>query len=58
MNVGLRALLLLVATVLFIIGIFVEPENQLDFITIGLACLAGAFAVSDLGWDRRVGTRR
>ena len=57
MNVGLRAILMLAATVLFIIALF-SDVHQGDLIAVGLACFAGAFAVADFGWDRRLGTRR
>jgi hypothetical protein len=55
MNLGLRALLLLGAVVLFVIAIF-SDIHQGDFIAAGLACVAGALAVTDMGWDRPIGT--
>jgi hypothetical protein len=51
MNVGLRALLLLVAVVCFVIAIFTDL-HQGDWIAAGLACSAGAVLVREMGWDR------
>jgi hypothetical protein len=51
MNIGLRQLLLLVATVAFVIAIF-NKSNWLDWVAIGLACSAGATLVREMGWDR------
>ena len=55
MNVGLRALLMLVALVFFVIAIF-SDLHQGDFIAVGLACVAGAWLVGELGWDRALST--
>jgi sorbitol-specific phosphotransferase system component IIBC len=55
MNLGLRAILLIAAVVSFIICIFATVHYP-DWLAVGLACLAGAFAVSDLGLDRPIGT--
>ena len=55
MNVGLRALLMLVALVFFVIAIF-SDLHQGDFISVGLACVAAAWLVGELGWDRSLGT--
>jgi hypothetical protein len=59
MNVGLRALLLLVAVVCFVIAIFTDL-HQGDWIAAGLACSAGAVLVREMGWDRSMsmGNRR
>ena len=54
MNIGFRALLLVAAVAVFVIAIFVDIQNQLDWISIGLACSAGAVLVSEMGWDRPV----
>ena len=54
MNVGLRALLMLVALIFFVIAIF-SNLHQGDFIAAGLACVAGAWLVGELGWDRSLG---
>jgi len=53
MNVGIKALLLLVALVLFLVGIFVD--NPTDVWSLGFASLAGAFLVETLGMDRPLG---
>jgi hypothetical protein len=56
MTFGLRTILLLVAVVLFIVGVFAE-ENYADILTLGLAAFAGAFLSDALGWaDRTFGT--
>jgi hypothetical protein len=52
MQIGLRQLLLLAATIVFVIAIFVNNENWFDWISIGLACFAGAALVKEMGWDR------
>ncbi len=52
MTLGLRALLLVAAVVIFIIAIFVSIENQLSWIAAGLACTSGAVLVREMGWDR------
>jgi hypothetical protein len=56
MNIGLRALLLVAAVVIFVIAIFVGIEHQLDWIAIGLACTSAAVLVRELGWDRKLGS--
>ena len=56
MNLGLRTILLLVATVLFIIAVFTDT-NWPEFIALGLGAFALAFATDALGWaDRTFGT--
>jgi hypothetical protein len=59
MNVGLRALLLVVAVVCFVIAIF-SDLHQGDWIAAGLAFSAGAVLVREMGWDRSMsmGNRR
>jgi hypothetical protein len=57
MNVGLRALLLAAAVVLFILAIF-SDVHQGDFIAAGLACTSAAVLVREMGWDRSMATRR
>ncbi len=50
---GLRSLLLVVATLMFVLAIVLD-ENAFDVAMIGLACLSGAFLVGELGVDRRI----
>ena len=52
MNLGLRTILLLVAVVLFIIGVF-ATEHYADVLALGLAAFAGAFLSDALGWADR-----
>jgi hypothetical protein len=50
MQLGLRAILLVVAIILFIIAaISSDSETAFDFLAIGLACIAGALVVEELG---------
>jgi hypothetical protein len=56
MNLGIRALLLLVAVVLFVIAVFSDDPS--DLIAVGLACTAGAFLAGELGITGRIGARR
>jgi H+/gluconate symporter-like permease len=53
MNLGLRTILLLVATVLFVISIFVSDQNFDEFLALGLAAFAFAFVTDALGWADR-----
>jgi hypothetical protein len=57
MNVGLRTLLLIVAVVLFVLAALTD-SNGADLLAFGLACLAGAFVVDELGIGTRLGSRR
>jgi hypothetical protein len=52
MRLGLRALLLIVAIVFFVMAVFVE-RNAVDLMAGGLAVLAGALLVGDLGLEGR-----
>ena len=52
MSIGLRQVLLLVATVVFVIAIFIDAANWTNWASIGLACSAGAALVKEMGWDR------
>ena len=52
MSIGLRQLLLMVATVVFVIAIFVDASNWMVWASIGLACSSGAALVKEMGWDR------
>lgn len=52
MTLGLRQLLLLASTIVFFVAIFINDANWTNWISIGLALLAGAFLVGEMGWDR------
>ena len=52
MNLGLRAILLLAAVLLFVISIFVD--NPSDWWSLGLAAFAASFVVGDLPLGGRV----
>lgn len=52
MRFGLRGILLIVAIIMFILGVILH-ENAFDVVAIGLACLAGALLVSEIGFDKR-----
>ena len=55
MNFGLRSLLLIAATLLFLFAVF-SDSNWADLVAWGLAVFAFSFVIGDLGWDRRYGT--
>lgn len=55
MNFGLRTLLLIAATLLFLFAVF-SDSNWSDLMAWGLALFAFSFVLGDLGWDRRYGT--
>jgi hypothetical protein len=50
MSFGVRTILLLAAVVLFVIAALVD--NPTDWWSFGLAALAAAFLVGEMGWDR------
>ncbi len=52
MNLGLRAILLIAAVVLFVIAVFVD--NPTDLWSLGLAAFAASFVVGDLPLGGRV----
>ena len=54
-NFGLRSLLLIAATLLFLFAVF-SDTNQGDLVSWGLAVFAFSFVIGDLGWDRRYGS--
>ena len=54
--IGLRGLFLVVAIVLFVIGVF-SDVHQGDLICWGLALTAAALLVEELGLNTRFGTR-
>jgi hypothetical protein len=54
---GLRTLLLLAATILFLAAVF-SDVNQGDYLSWGLAVFAFSYVLADIGWDRRYGSTR
>jgi hypothetical protein len=56
-NFGLRGLLLILATILFVVAAL-NNENFTDLVSAGLAVLAAAFVVDEVGLGRSFGTRR
>jgi len=52
---GLRTLLLIAATLLFLVAVF-SDTNQGDWLSWGLAVFAFSFVLGDIGWDRRYGS--
>ena len=56
-NFGVRTLLLLLATILFVLAVFVDTVDAWDLLAWGLAGLAASFLLADLGWDRKYGSR-
>jgi hypothetical protein len=60
MQLGLRAILLVVAIILFIVATVTNGDNQFNFLYLGLACIAGALLVEDVagGSGRFSGGRR
>jgi len=56
-NFGVRTLLLLLATLVFILAVFSE-DDYANLIAWGLAALALSSLLTDIGWDRKYGTRR
>jgi hypothetical protein len=55
--IGLRGILLAVAVILFVIAVF-SDERYADMTALGLAAMAAAFLVGELGVDTRFGSRR
>jgi hypothetical protein len=51
MRFGLRAILLIVAIVMFVLAVIVD-ESAFDLVALGLALVAGSLLVGDLGLDR------
>ena len=49
MQLGLRAILLVVAIILFVIAAISNGDTAFNFLTLGLACLAGGILVEELG---------
>lgn len=58
MRIGLRQILLIAAVILFVVAAITNSSNSSDFLAFGLACLAGALVVDELGFGRgRLGRR-
>ncbi len=49
MQLGLRAILLVIAIVLFIVAAITNGGTAFNFLVIGLACIAAALVVEELG---------
>jgi hypothetical protein len=49
MQLGLRAILLVVAIILFIVAAISKGNNAFNFEMFGLVCIAGALLVEELG---------
>lgn len=48
MRLGLRAILLLIAVILFIVAALSNGDTEFNLLCIGLACTAGALLADDL----------
>jgi hypothetical protein len=56
-NFGVRTLLLLLSTILFVLAVFVDAADAWDLLAWGLAGLTASFLLADIGWDRKYGSR-
>ena len=56
-NFGIKTLLLIVATFLFILAAL-NDSNWSNLVAWGLGALAAAFLLADIGWDRKYGGGR
>jgi hypothetical protein len=57
-RIGLRQILLIAAVVLFVVAAL-STSNSIDILAYGLACLAGALVIEELGLGKgRFGRRR
>jgi hypothetical protein len=56
-NFGLRGLLLILATILFIVAAL-NDDNFTDLLAVGLAVFAAAFVVEETGFGRNLSTTR
>ncbi len=52
MTLGLRQVLLLAATVVFVVSIFINNANYYNWLSIGLVLFVASFLVGEMGWDR------
>jgi hypothetical protein len=55
---GIKTLLLLFATLLFVFAVFSPSKDFENLIGWGLAVVAFSFLLADIGWDRRYGGGR
>lgn len=49
MQLGLRAILLVVAIIFFIIALVSNGDTEANFLLLGFICIAGALLVEELG---------
>ena len=56
MQLGLRAILVAVAIIPFIVAAISNGDAAFNFLTLGLACVAGASVVEELGVGGRFST--
>jgi len=56
-NFGVRTLLLLFATLVFVYAVFAD-DHYADLLAWGLGALSFSFLLADIGWDRRYGSSR
>jgi hypothetical protein len=54
-NFGIKTLLLLLATLLFILAVFNDGDTYANLLAWGLASVALALLLTDIGWDRKYG---
>lgn len=55
-NFGIKTLLLLLATLLFILAVFNDGDTYANLLAWGLASVALALLLTDIGWDRKYGS--
>ena len=55
-NFGIKTLLLLLATLLFILAVFNDGDTYANLLAWGLASVAVSFLLTDIGWDRKYGS--
>jgi hypothetical protein len=56
---GIKTLLLLLAVLLFILAVFTKSFGTYqNLLAWGLASVAAALLLTDIGWDRKFGGRR
>ena len=52
---GVKTLLLLLGLILFILAVF-DEDDYANLLAWGLGCVAAALLLTDIGWDRPLGT--